>query len=158
MSKTLLVVYSRSGYTASLAGEMAGMAGWDVEEIKDVHPRAGNWGAIRCVLDVVLRLSPGIRTGNKDPAAYDLVVLAAPVWMRKLAAPMRSYILRHRGQFKAVAYACTYGGNGAEQAAAQVAALTGRPLTATLAVTSFELEQADYRARLDAFLGRVKLA
>ena len=158
MSKVLLVCYSRSGYTASLAGEMANMAGWDVEDIKDVHPRSGNWGAVRCVLDVLLHRSPGIRTGDKDPAAYDLVVLAAPVWMRKLAAPMRSYILKHQGKFRAVAYACTYGGSGADQAAAQVAALTGRPLTATLAVTSFEFEQADYRARLDAFLGRVKQA
>lgn len=158
MSKVLIACYSRSGYTSSLMQEIAGMTGWDLEEIRDKHPREGNWGAIRCVLDVLLHLSPGIRTGSKDPAAYDLVVLAAPVWMRNLAAPMRSYILRHRGKFRAVAYACTYGGNGADRAAAQVTALTGEPLTATLAVTSFELEQADYRARLDAFLDRVKQA
>ena len=158
MSKTLLVFYSRSGYTASLAGEMADMAGWDVEEIKDVRPRTGSWGALRCVLDVMLHLSPGISTGGRDPGAYDLVVLAAPVWMRRLAAPMRSYILRNRGRFKAVAYACTYGGNGAERAGADVAALTGKPLKASLAVTSFEFEQADYRARLDAFLSRLKAA
>jgi len=158
MGKTLLVFYSRSGYTASLAGEMADMAGWDVDEVKDVRPRTGNWGAVRCVLDVLLRRRPGIRSGGKDPAAYDLVVLAAPVWMRRLAAPMRSYILQHRGKFKELAYACTYGGSGAERAGAEVAALSGKALKATLAVTSFELEQADYRVRLDAFLGRLKQA
>ncbi|HEV2110213.1 MAG TPA: flavodoxin [Gammaproteobacteria bacterium] len=158
MNKALLVWYSRSGYTASLAGEMASMAGWDADEVKDVHPRAGNWGAVRCVLDVLLRRSPAIRSGGKDPAAYDLVVLASPVWMRRLAAPMRSYIRQHRGKFKELAYACTYGGSGAERAAAEVSALSGKTLKATLAVTSFELEQADYRLRLDAFLGQLKKA
>jgi flavodoxin len=156
MSKVLLVHYSRSGYTASLAGEIADMTGWDRDEIKDVSPRAGNWGAVRCIRDVLLHLRPAIKTGGKDPAAYDLVVLMAPVWMRRLAAPMRSYLRQHRGKFKQLAYACTYGGKGAERAAAEVATLSGKPLKAMLAVTSFELEQADYRSRLDEFLKRLR--
>jgi flavodoxin len=156
MSKVLLVHYSRSGYTASLAGEIAAMTGWDRDEIKDVNPRPGNWGAARCVLDVLLHLRPAIKTGGKDPAAYDLVVLMAPVWMRRLAAPMGSYLRQNQGKFKQVAYACTYGGSGAQQAAAEVAALSGKPLKATLAVTAFELEQADYRSRLDEFLKRLR--
>lgn len=152
MKRVLIVFYSRTGYTASLAGEIASMTGWDIEEIKDVHPRGGNWGAVRCVIDALLWRRPGIRGGSKDPSAYDLVIFAAPVWMERLAAPMRSYILEHQGQFKSVAYACTYGGRGAENAGATVAKLAGRPLKALLAVTSFELEQADYRKRLDEFL------
>lgn len=156
MGKTLLVSYSRSGYTASLAGEMAAMAGWDTDEIKDVHPRGGTWGALRCVFDSLLRRRPAIRIGGKDPSAYDMVVLAAPVWLERLAGPMRSYILDHQGKFRAVAYACTYGGRGAEKAAAEVGRLTGRQPVATFAVTSFEFEQADYRARLDGFLKRIR--
>lgn len=152
MKRVLIVCYSRTGYTASLAGEMVSMTGWDLEEIKDVYPRAGGWGAVRCVLDAMLHRRPGIRSGGKDPSSYDLVVLAAPVWMERLAAPMRSYIVDHKGQFKSVAYACTYGGRGAENAGAIVAKLIGKPLKALLAVTSFELEQADYRRRLDEFL------
>lgn len=158
MGKTLLVFYSRSGYTASLAGELASMTGWDTEEIKDIHPRTGNWGAVRCVFDVLLKRRPGIRSSGKDPSAYDFVVLAAPVWMERLAAPMRSYLTKHKGKFKSVAYVCTYGGRGAEKAGAAVAELAGKPLRALLAVTSFELEQADYRKRLDEFLKVIRAA
>lgn len=158
MKRALIVCYSRTGYTAALAGEMASMTGWDLEEIKDVHPRTSAWGAVRCVLDVLLQRRPQIRSGGKDPSAYDLVVFAAPVWMERLAAPMRSYILEHQGQFKSVAYACTYGGRGAENAGATVAKLAGKPLKALLAVTSFELEQADYRRRLDEFLKTAQAA
>jgi len=158
MSKVLIACYSRSGYTASLAREIADMTGWDLEEIKDRRPRDGNWGFARCIRDVLLHLQPAIITGGKQPEDYDLVVLMAPVWMRRLAAPMRSYIARNRSGLKQVAFACTYGGNGAEWAAAQAAAIAHKPLKASFAVTSQELEQADYRRRLDEFLKNVKAA
>ena len=156
MGKVLLAYYSRSGYTASLAREIASMTGWDTDEIIDVHPRDGNWGFVRCLADVLLHRNPAIRGASKNPAAYELVVLAAPVWMRSLAPPMRSYIAHHRGEFKALAFACTYGGRGADEAARQVAALSRIPLKASFAVTDQEFDRANYRAELDDFLRRVQ--
>jgi flavodoxin len=152
MAKVLIACYSRSGYTRSLADEMVGMTGWDLEEIADLHPRTGNWGFIRSLLDVMLGRHPGIRTTGKDPSAYDLVVLAAPVWARSLSAPMRSYIAQYRNAFRSLAFACTYGGDGAERAARQTSVFAGKPLKATLAVTAEQLDQADFRAKLDTFL------
>lgn len=152
MSRVLLVCYSRSGYTESLAREIAGMTGWELDMITDRHSRDGNWGFLRCILEVLLHLRPGIRGGERDVSGYDLVVAAAPVWMRRLASPMRAYLTRQRGRIKELAFVCTYGGNGAEAAAAQAAAVADARLVGMLAVTSQELEQADYRARLDAFL------
>ena len=155
MSKVLVVCYSQTGYTASLVQEIVGMTGWERADIRDKHPRTGMLGPLRCVVDALLHIHPAI-TGDISPRGYDAVVLAAPVWMRSLAAPMRSYIARHKGEFKSVAYVCTYGGRGADRAAAQVAGLVGHPLVAALAVTAFELEQADYRRRLDTFLARLR--
>lgn len=159
MKRALIVCYSRSGYTASLAREVAAMTGWDLMEIQDIHPRQGVWGQVRCALEAALHLHPGIRTEDERPEDYALVLLAAPVWMRALASPMRSYLAARHGRFTGdVAFMCTYGGSGAEQAAAQAARLAGKPLKALFAVTAFELEQADYRAKLDAFLSRLKQA
>jgi len=155
MKRGLIVCYSRSGYTASLAREVASMTGWDCLEIKDLHPRDGNWGQFRCARDVLLGLRPGIVAEDRPLGGYETIVLAAPVWLRSLAAPMRSFIAQHRGQFAAVAYVCTYGGSGAEKAARQAAELAGAPLVASLAVTSQELEQGDYRKRLDEFLKQI---
>ena len=148
----MIVCYSRSGYTASLAKEVAAMTGWELLEVKDRHPRDGAWGQLRCALDVLLHRRPPIDCPDRPVQGYETIVLAAPVWLQSLAAPMRSFIARHRGHFAAVAYLCTYGGRGAEKAARQAAQLAGAPLVATLAVTSQELEQGDYRRRLDEFL------
>ena len=155
MKRGLIVCYSRSGYTASLAQELATMTGWDCMEVKDLHPRDGVWGQLRCIWDVLLHRHPGIEMYDRPVQGYETVVLAAPVWLQSLASPMRTFIARHRGHFSAVAYACTYGGRGAEKAAQQAADLAGAPLLATLAVTSQELEQADYRKRLDEFLKKL---
>jgi len=156
MSRVLVVCYSRSGYTASLVQEIVGMTGWDRQDIRDLHPRDGAFGALRCVLDVMLNRRPPIVGDERRLEGYDTVVLAAPVWMERLAAPMQSYAARHHGEMKSLAYVCTYGGRGVENAAQQAARLAGTTLKASLGVTSQELEQADYRRRLDAFLAAVK--
>ncbi|MGE5624516.1 MAG: flavodoxin family protein [Bacillota bacterium] len=156
MARGLIACYSRSGYTATLAQEMASLTGWDLETISDVQPRLGSWGFLRCILDVLFGRRPGIRTTGKDPGAYDLVVLMAPVWARRLSAPMCSYIARHRTEFKALAFACTYGGRGAENAAREAAAIAGKPLRAALGVTAQEIDQMNFRAKLDAFLSKLK--
>jgi flavodoxin len=152
----LIACYSRTGYTMVLAQKMASLAGWDVETITDVRSRLGRWGFLRCELDMFLHRRPDIRTTGKDPSAYELVVLAAPVWARRLSAPMRSYIFQHHNEFKALAFACTYFGWGAENAARQASTLAGKPLKAVLAVTAEQLEQADFRAKLDAFLAEAR--
>lgn len=158
MKRALIVCYSRTGYTASLAREIAAMTGWDLMEIRDLRPRDGDWDQVRCALEAMLHLHPGIRLGEKRPGDYELVLLAAPVWMRSLASPMRTYVARNRHDFKQLAFVTTYGGKGAERAAAQAAQLAGKPLKAMLAVTAYELEQADYRARLDLFLRQLEQA
>ncbi len=155
MKPGLIACYSRSGYTASLAREIAAMTGWDYLEIKDQHPRDGAWGQFRCAWDVLWHRRPGITAAHVPLDGYMTVVLAAPVWLKRLAAPMRTFISDHRGQFAAVAHVCTYGGQGAEDAAREAARLAHAPLVASLAVTSYELEQGDYRKRLDEFLKRL---
>jgi flavodoxin len=155
MKRGLIVFYSRTGYTASLAKELASMSGWDLMEIKDRRPRDGIWGQLRCASDVLLHRRPAIQAYDRSVEGYETIVLAAPVWLQSLASPMRTFIARHRGHFAAVAHVCTYGGRGAEQAARQAAELADAPLVASLAVTSYELEQGDYRKRLDEFLKKL---
>ncbi|MGH8362646.1 MAG: flavodoxin family protein [Gammaproteobacteria bacterium] len=117
MGKILLVYYSRTGYTAAIARELADWGGWDVEQIQDRHSRRGGWGFLRSILDVMLGRHSAILPTSKNPADYAVVVLGAPVWMGRLSAPIRTYIAQHRRHFGSLAFFCTYGGKGAEHAA-----------------------------------------
>ena len=151
MNKVLLVFYSRTGYTAGIAQDLANAGGWDVEQIHDRHSRLGAWGFVRSLFDVLLGRRPAIQPTAKNPEDYALVVLGAPVWMGKLSAPIRTYIARQRARFGQIAFYCTYGGRGAQQAASQCAALAGRPLAATLAITDVEIDLGRYWDKLSEF-------
>lgn len=153
--KILLAYYSRTGYTSSIARQLAENENWDIEEIIDHHSRTGPLGFLRCMFDVMTGRYPAIRLTVKDPSQYDLVVLGASVWMRQLSSPIRTYIAQHRDKFSNVAFICTYGGYGAENAAAQCSALSGKPLVATCAITDNEIERSDYWPKLDAFIKQI---
>ncbi|MGH7195023.1 MAG: flavodoxin family protein, partial [Candidatus Saccharimonadales bacterium] len=106
--------------------------------------------------DVLLGRHPAIRDEKIDPTEYDMVVLGASVWIKRLSSPMRTYIGKHKAQFKNIAFFCTYGGQGAENAARQCATLAAKPLKATLAITDNEIEQATYWPKLDEFIQQIR--
>lgn len=155
MNKILLVYYSRTGYTAAIAKDLANAGGWDVEQIHDHHSRAGAWGFLRSIFDAVFGRHPAIQPTAKNPGDYALVVLGAPVWMGRLSAPIRTYIAQQQQRFGRIAFFCTYGGKGAERAARQCAALAGRPLAGTLAITDTEIDLGRYWDRLGEFQRRI---
>lgn len=155
MNRVLLVYYSRTGYTASIAQDLANWGGWDVERIHDRHPRLGGWGFVRCMFDVLLGRHPAIQRTEKNPADYALVVLGAPVWMGRLSSPIRSYIARQRECFGRIAFFCTYGGKGAQHAAQQCATMAGRPLAAMLAITDTEIDLGRYWDKLGEFQSQI---
>ncbi|MGH8293243.1 MAG: flavodoxin family protein [Gammaproteobacteria bacterium] len=155
MGKILLVYYSRTGYTAAIARELADWGGWDVEQIQDRHSRRGGWGFLRSILDVMLGRHSAILPTSKNPADYAVVVLGAPVWMGRLSAPIRTYIAQHRRHFGSLAFFCTYGGKGAEHAAQQCATLAGRAPAATLAITDTEIDLGRYWDKLGEFQQQV---
>lgn len=154
--KTLIACYSLSGRTARLARELARRTGWDLEEISDLIPRRGRWGRLYSFLDLVFDRRPRIRTTGKDPSAYSMVVLAAPLWGESLASPMRSYIAEHRRAFKSIALACTHQGRATDPAARQAAAIAAKSLKATLALSAAELETDAYGVKLDTFLAELQ--
>lgn len=155
MGKTLLVYYSRTGYTASVARELADASGWDVEQIQDRHARQGSWGFVRCLFDVLSGRHPAIQATHRSPCDYAVTVLGAPVWMGRLSSPIRSYIRERRAEFGALAFFCTYGGRGAEVAARQCEALAGRPLAARLFITDVEVDRGSYWDKLGEFQRRI---
>lgn len=155
MSKVLLAYYTRTGYTGSIAKQIAESENWEIDEIVDMHKRPGAWGFIRSLFDVIFGRYPAIYKERLDPSQYDLVVVGASVWMRRLCSPVRTYLKRHRKQLPNIAFFCTYGGWGAENAIRQFASLAGRSPVATLAITDNEIEKQAFWPKLDAFTKQI---
>jgi flavodoxin len=151
MNEVLLLYYSMGGHTRRIAEELRTSTGADIEEIVEPRPRAGLGGLLRALWDATLRRMPAVLPPRHDVTAYPLVILGGPIWASRLAAPVRSFAARHAGGARRIAFFCTEGGHGAEQAFADLARLCGRTPLATLVVDAKHLEPAAHRGDVGRF-------
>ncbi len=99
--KILIAYYSRTGHTEQVGKEIAVRCQADVDRIRDDGvDRSGLWGYLRSGWQAFSSATPPIHRATRNPAEYDLVVIGAPVWNWSLAAPVRTYALRHAGKFR----------------------------------------------------------
>lgn len=151
MDTVLVISYSYTGTSRRLAQLMCSQQGWPLGEIADAHSRSGASGTLRCVLDSLLRRCPPVRYEGPDPADFRTVVLVSPIWMYRLAAPMRSFVAHRRDSLHRVAVISTMGSRGAVNAVAEIGALLRRPPILAAAFTQREVEDGSCAEKLQAF-------
>lgn len=155
MDSILVVCYSYSGTTRRLAQLLCSHHGWPLGEIVEEHARAGAAGTWRCVLDSILKRQPAVRYQGPDPEDFHTVVLMSPIWMYRLAGPMRSFIASHRDALRRVAVISTMGSGGATNAVQEISQMLGRAPILAEAFTTREIEDGSGTSRLDAFGDRL---
>lgn len=147
MDSILVVVYSYTGVSRKAAQLLCSHHGWPLGEIVEAKPR----GTLRCVLDSLLRRRPRVRYDGPDPGDFRTVVLVSPIWMYRLAAPMRSFLRENGIVLPRVAMVLTMGSGGASSVLAEVRGILGRRPVASAAFTQQEIEDGSGTARLLAF-------
>lgn len=157
MNRILVVYYSLSGTTRKVAGTIASALGADLEEIADTAERAGPLGYLRSGIEGMLGMPSEIRRPEKNPAAYDLVVVGTPVWTWSVSSPVREYLTWMGGSARRIAFFATEGGAGASRAFGQMEELCGgRSPLATLELAGPELSDGSAAARIEAFVETVR--
>ena len=151
MRKILVVVYSHTGASRRLAELLASLQQWTLAEVRDVQPRAGSAGTWRCFLDSLLQRRPKIRYDGPNPRSFDAVVLVSPIWVGRLAGPMRSFVAEHRASLREVVVVSVMGERGAANAVAEVSRLIVRAPIFDAAFKTREIEDGSFAARLQAF-------
>lgn len=152
MNDLLVVYYSRSGTARQVAETLAHRGQGHIGEIRDAHPRLGLWGDVRCVVDELFDRLPAIRYTGPSPSRFGTIVLVAPVWMRRLACPMRTFLREH--PLKPDRLGCIFvmareGGFNAMQAMAD---LTQTPVQASLVLRQQQVLTGGADADLERFL------
>ena len=158
MNNVLVIVYSYTGTSRRVAQLLGSQQGWPLAEITDARPRSGAMGSWRCMLDSLLLRQPAIRYDGPPPSDFDAVVLVSPIWMMRLAGPMRSFVARQRDRLPDVAVLSVMGGQGAPNAAAEIGRMLGRAPILSAAVTQREADDGSCAARLQAFGNAVREA
>ena len=112
--KVLVLYYSQTSNTKSVAEEIATRLGADIEEIVPVMPYDGDFKATieRCVQDREQGGLPEIQPIAADLAQYDIVFVGYPVWFGTYAPPIASLLDQVDLSGKKVVPFCTFGSGG----------------------------------------------
>ncbi len=154
-ASVLVVFYSRSGFTRTVAEALARALSADLEELGDTKNRAGIIGYVKSGFEAALGKLTRLKPLSRNPAAYDLVVVGTPVWNASVSSPIRTFLVQHKAALKNVAFFCTYGGRGNERTFRQMAAVCGKTPRGTMAVRDREVGGAMQDARIRELVGRL---
>jgi len=153
--KTLVVVYSRTGNTLSVAKRIADELQADLEVIEDKTNRRGILGFLRSGYEALRKKIPSIAKPKHDPGDYELVIIGTPIWVGRMSSPVRAYLLHFRGRFGKVAFFATSASGGHGKAFAEMAKIAAEPLT-TVEITWEQIREGKVAEALKAFLESIK--
>lgn len=157
--KTLVVYFSRTGFTNGVAEKIAVACHADLEAIRIPH-NFGNqhgimafrndWennGYFQSVFQALTHVTPVIEFLTKQIEDYDRIILGTPVWFWNMASPIRTFITRNDLHQKEIALFCTYGGSGSGKVFYDMEQLIGKKSIARMAITDYEIlgQQSDTR-------------
>ena len=104
----IIIFYSRTGNTKSIAEEYAGENKTAIYGIKDLVNRRGFFGVVRSLFQALLKKSTPIDEVSIDISAYNRVILCTPVWFGGIPSPVRTFIMKYGQLVNKVEYIVTY--------------------------------------------------
>ena len=121
--KVLVLYYSQTSNTKTVAQEIATRLGADIEEIIPVQPYDGDFQATigRCMQEREQGIIPEIQPLTANIADYDIIFLGYPVWFGTYAPPVAALLNQVDLSGKKVVPFCTFGSGGLESSVKDLA-------------------------------------
>lgn len=102
--KTLVVYYSRKGYAQEAAMKKLKDENADFLELETIENTAGWYGFLNCSKFALAKKPMLLFPYDTDIAAYDKVIICAPVWFGKICAPMAEFMQKEKHNIKCAEY------------------------------------------------------
>ncbi len=121
--KVLVLYYSQTSNTKTVAQEIAKRLGADMEEIVPVKPYDGDFQATigRCMQEREQGVTPEIKPVAADLTKYDVIFIGYPIWFGTFAPPMEVFLSQTDLSGKKIVPFCTFGSGGLESSMADLA-------------------------------------
>lgn len=114
--KVLIVYFSHTGNTRTIAGYIHDTVKSDLVEIKTVDTYTDDYDALLAQIreEVASEYCPPLTTKIEEVSSYDLILIGYPIWVETAAPPIRSFLTTHDLTGKTVVPFCTSGTSSAE--------------------------------------------
>lgn len=112
--KTLIVYFSWSGNTRTVANIIHELTGCDMIEIEVEEPYSDVYNEVtaRARQELDNNIFPTLRTQVENMDKYDILIVGTPIWSSRLEPPVRSFLASHDLSGKKILPFCTHGGSG----------------------------------------------
>lgn len=121
--KVLVIYYSQTSNTKTVAEEIATKLGADIEAIVAVKPYDGDFQATigRCMQERQEGMTPEIQPVQADLSKYDVIFIGYPVWFGTYAPPVATFLDQVDLSGKKVIPFCTFGSGGLDSSSKDLA-------------------------------------
>lgn len=112
--KTLVLYYSETGTTKTVAEELQGQLNADIERIEAVKPYSGNFQETmqRGQREMQNGELPELKPLKSKLAGYDVIFLGYPIWFGTYAVPIATLVKENDFAGKTIVPFCTFGSGG----------------------------------------------
>ena len=112
--KKLVLYYSETGTTKTVAQELQKQLGADIESIEAVEPYSGNFQETiqRGQREMQSGNTPALKPLKSKIADYDIIFLGYPIWFGTYAMPIATLVKEQDFAGKTVVPFCTFGSGG----------------------------------------------
>ena len=112
--KSLVLYYSETGTTKTVALELQKQLGADIEAVEAVEPYSGNFQETieRSGRERERGETPAIKPLTKNLADYDVIFLGYPIWFGTYAMPIATLLKEQDFAGKTIVPFCTFGSGG----------------------------------------------
>ena len=121
--KTLIIYYSRSGVTKTVAEKIAPLLNADTEELIDTKDRSGVIGYAVACKDALGKKAFPTEPLKSKLSEYDLIIIGTPVWASTMSTATRFFLQSFGKDIAQAAVFCTTGRTGIDKTNSQSADL-----------------------------------
>ena len=112
--KALVLYYSETGTTKTVAVELQKQLGADIESIECVKPYSGNFQETiqRGQREMQSNQWPELKALKSNLSKYDVIFLGYPIWFGTYANPIQTLVRNNDFAGKTIVPFCTFGSGG----------------------------------------------
>lgn len=151
--KILIVYYSRTWTTWTVASQLSSKLNADIQEIIDQKDRSWVLGYINAWKDATLKKLTKIHDINHNIQDYDLVVVWTPIWAWTMSTPIRTFLEKYKKFInKKVAFFCTMWWSWDKKVFEQMQEILDVKPISTLSLTTKEVLSDEHKDKLNIFV------
>jgi flavodoxin len=155
--KVLVVYYSRTGFTKTLAEDLAKKLNADLEEVKTQKSYEGFFGYQRALIHALFNHQPKIDRIKVKLEDYDLVMIGGPIWWNSMPGPIRTFLIKNKNKFSNIAFFSSQGGTfRRERMFTQMENVVRRGPRATLSISDNDIDSGEYKKMVNVFINKLQ--